>query len=311
MKLLKILSAVGASLILIGPFAPAQAANTDVVLNLEGNPTCSSLGPNSDVLEYRDNSPDIGDNSAVLPLKDGGTQTVTYKVGINDTGKAEVEIWKITDVVGLNAVPNPINYTILKAQGGSGARVFHFGGNGAFTDTEEIATGSKLAALSFCYGLTGGVAETAPVPSCEDLIIATETLDGTGIVCETVDENDPVPEPRLLINMSLDETNFGFNDGFHACTCNVPDASTTSGYTGLPECNPALPAFDVSEGASQEGFPPEARSCMEYDPGDAGTDDIVPAGVNAQVPTSVMGVENPDSYICYTIDGVRTCYGHY
>jgi hypothetical protein len=293
MKLTKILTALGASLILIGPFTPAQATSSDVVQNLEGNPTCSSLGPNGEILEYRDTGPEIGPNSAVLPLIDGGTQTVTYTVGIdNDTGNAEVKIWSITNV-SLNSVVNPINYTILKAQGNDGSRVFHFGKAGVVFDTEEIARGPQLSAISFCYGLTAGVEEPDPVPACEDLTTGVGGLDGTTITCDTTGNE------RLLINMSLNETNFGFDDKFHACTCNVADG-------GLPECNPSL--GPVLKG-TQDDAPPGARSCMEYDP-----DELVngiPVGINTRVPTRIEGVENPDSYICYTIDGVRTCYGHY
>lgn len=323
MKLFKALGASGASLLLTVIFAPAHATSTDVVLNLEGNPTCSSLGDNSAVLEFRDSNPESSLGSpkfVTLNIVDAdgepaGNQIVEYTVSTDNIPKLS---WAITSVNGFTDQEteffqqvNPINYVILKAQGGAnGARVFHFGaagpGSGAIADDEEEATGTKLAAVSFCYGLTttfGPVEEPEPMPvvACEDLTV--ETLDGTGITCEAGGEQ------RLLINMELNATNFGFDDAFHACTCNVSDDGGVT-FTGLPECNPALPAFDVSQG-SQDGLPAEQRSCMEYDPDDPGSITSVPAGVNAQVPFVIQGVENPDSYICYTIDGVRRCYGHY
>jgi len=323
MKLSKILGTVGASLILIGPFTPAQATSTDVVLNLEGNPTCSSLGDNSQILEFRDSNPDSTPDmprEVTLNIVDSsgnpaGTQVVEYTVtSLNPPTMS----WAITSVGTFSDQDpefyqqvNPINYIILKAQGGNkGARVFHFGaagpGAGAIIDDDEEAPGSTLAAASFCYGLTtsfGQIEEPEPLPvvACEDLTSSSETLDGTGIVCA----NDG--KERLLINMELNADNFGFDDAFHACTCNVTeDVSGTPTPTGLPECNPEL--GPVLAG-TQDDAPPEERSCMEYNP-----DDLIngiPAGVNTRVPVLIQGVENPDSYICYTIDGVRTCYGHY
>jgi len=331
MKLSKILSAVGTSLILIGPFTPAQAdTSTDVVLNLEGNPTCSSLGDNSQVLEFRDSNPDSTPGSprfVELNIVDingdpAGTQVVEYSVTSTNPPTMDWKIIEVNDIqitsTDLDELEdffrevNPINYIILKAQGGNkGARVFHFGafgpGAGAIVDQDEEAPGSTLAAASFCYGLTtsfGQVEEPEPLPvvACEDITV--ETLDGTGIVCA----NDG--KERLLINMELNAENFGFDDAFHACTCNVTeDVGGTLTATGLPECNPKLAA--VEKGSQDENTPPEERSCMEYDITDANSDGVPDAGVNNKVPLLIQGVENPDSYICYTIDGVRTCYGHY
>lgn len=328
MKLMKILSALGTSLILIGTFTPAQATSTDVVLNLEGNPTCSSLGDNSQILEFRDSNPDSTPDLpkfVTLNIVDSngnpaGTQDVEYTVTSDNPPTMS---WKITSVNTFSdqdpefyQLVNPINYIILKAQGGNnGARVFHFGaagpGAGAIADDDEEATGSTLAAASFCYGLTTSFGqieepELLPVEACEtldpDLITNLPDLDGTGIVCGSDGKE------RLLINMELNAENFGFIDAFHACTCNVTDDGTPTGSpTGLPECNPTLAA--VEKGSQDENTPPELRSCMEYDPDSPNGER--PDGVNTKVPLLIQGVENPDSYICYTIDGVRTCYGHY
>ncbi len=358
MNLLKHFTAVGASLVLIGAFNTVQATSTDVVLNLEGNPTCSSLGDNSVVQVFKDSNPG-GTRELTLSLPNGGgIQKLSYTVVPVD-GIDRITTWDIIEVNGnpvngteeqqdlFYAQVNAINYIILKAQGGNnGARVFHYGTSdddegtgspGAITDEVLVSPGPILAAVSFCYGLTTSFVQVEepepplPVLACEDL--STSELDGTGISCEDGGEE------RLLINMELNAKNFGFDDAFHACTCNVTDTSKPSGYTGLPQCNPARDAqrvnslgqfVDAATGilfVDQDGnlinegagpgitgddlLSPEDRTCLEYNPDDPGSGTTVPTGVNERVPVIIQGVENPDSYICITQDGVRTCYGHY
>jgi hypothetical protein len=264
---------------------PSFATSTDVVLNLEGNPTCSSLGDNSTILEFRDSSPG-GTKSVILPTTDGGTQVLDYEVGFDSIlGVAEVVSWEISGV-STGSVVNPINYVILKAQGGKdGARVFHFGsaedGDGAVSDDDENATGSKLSALSFCYGLTSGYGEEPPgdepIPDCLDYadpVTGEIIIDGTVIGSCPTDTS----EERLLISLDLYAPDFDLQ----SCTCNVDG--------GLPVCDPEL-------SVDEEG------ACM-VTTGAGG-------GVNERVPVIIQGVENPDSYICYTIGGKRKCYGHF
>lgn len=293
--------------------APAsQATSTDVVLNLEGNPTCSSLGDNSAVIEYRDSNP-VGVKQVVLPTP-AGTQTLAYEVVEAAGENARMVEWSIVEVNGSTDVANspnvfPINYTILKAQGGqNGARVFHFGTSakvpGAITDSDEEGPGGRMAAVSFCYGLTSGFNQPDPpsvvnLPNCDDL---SQTPTGISDLYTTGIDCPETGEQQLIINLALNEDNFGFNfdtNTVRACTCNVD----------LPPCNPDLPA--VPKGTQDENTPADERSCMEYDVNSDANNDGYPDGVNTRVPLQIMGVENPDSYICYVIGGTRYCYGHY
>lgn len=342
MKLSNLLTAAGTSLIFIFVFTPAQATSTNVVLDLEGNPTCSSLGPNTQILEFRDSNPD---SSPGIPKQvtlnfEGGTQLLEYTV-FNTT--PPTMDWAIKEVNGnpvdgteeqqalFNQSVRTINYTILKAQGGNnGARVFHFGAaanfDGAIADENEEAPGSNLAAATFCYGLTTGFIpqqppiEFADIPACEEL--TNSELFTTGIICPTTGPGGVGdPEEQLIINMSLNDPRFGFDvntDTIRACTCN----------SELKACNPALPAqrvdsngnyinelgqfvdqngMVITDPITADDLSRQDRTCLEF----GVRSDGELTGVNERVPWRVEGVENPDSYICYTIDGVRTCYGHF
>ena len=63
--------------------------------------------------------------------------------------------------------------------------------------------------------------------------------------------------------------------------------------------------------AENEDLAVALRSCMEFVAGAADDGNSVPVGVNERLPFQIMGVENPDSYVCYDIGGTRYCYGHY
>lgn len=310
MRLFTINRGIGIALLALFTLSSgARATETDIWLNLEGNPTCSSLGDNHAVLEYKVNSPQAVETISMATTA-GGTQDLTYEVITNDDGDDEVKVWTIDGITDANQDQiNPINYVILKSQGGkTGARVFHFGATeadkGATSDTNEVGAGSKLASISFCYGLTQGInpppeppLELADLPNCDDL---SQTPTGTSDLFTTGIDCPDGGEQQLIINMALNDPNFGFNftnDNVRACTCNVT----------LPACNPDLPAFDISNGP-QTATSADERSCMEYG---GTTSDGTPSGVNERVPFAIQGVENPDSYICYTIGGKRYCYGHY
>ena len=322
------------------------ASSTDVVLNLEGNPTCSSLGDNQAVLNFRDTGFVIGVNEATVDTTTGGTQTITYEIG-DVEGSTGIVSWSLTGVDETNG--NPINFIILKTQGNkAGARVYHYGastdgqgGAGAIADDTLPSRGANLSAVSFCYGLTTGF--TPPDVVVDPLNLAGEPLPA----CEELDNSDLFTtqitcpdggEEQLIINLALNKTNFGFdfgdepsgNSGIRACTCNAD----------LPACNPALSAQEVDgsgqyldengallyldgdgeftttntgsvANADNADLTVEMRSCLEYVEGDIADPDGVPAGVNEHVPFSIQGVENPDSYVCYVWNGRQYCYGHY
>jgi hypothetical protein len=268
-----------ASLVMLSVITQAQATSSTVVLNLEGNPTCDSLGDNASILAARDNGPQVGVNEISGPRIDGLTQTIQYT--IDTSGEFPLLSWEI---LNQDEFVNPINYVIIKAQGNNGARVFHFGGigGGEVSDIEEEATGN-IAAVSFCYGLTEGPigAPLAGIPDCGDLDIA-NNLGGTLIgACPTDSSGNTDPsQKRLLISMDLDADNFDLQ----SCTCNVPG--------GLPSCDPDVPVD-------------EPGACIVTDPND------ILEGVNERVPVMIQGVETPNSYICYTIGGDRFCYGDF
>ena len=259
----------------------ARATSTDVVLNLEGNPTCSSLGDNAAIMEARDNSPTAGVNTATGP--DG--QEITYTLSYDSSaGVDEVTEWHVT------AGPfDNINYTILKAKGNAGAKVFHFGAAGVPLDLDEDSNGS-LSAVSFCYGLTGDTQPPAldmvNLGPCEDLVNAGEGLDGTGIACPIDSSGNPDgTEQRMIISLDISKTRTEPDFAVQFCTCNLLDANGSE--TRLPVCDP-----DLSRG--------EQGACTNN-----------PEGINTRVPIVIQGVENPHSYICYTIGGRRTCYGSF
>jgi len=327
-------------ILLLAVSVPAQATSTDVTLNLEGNPTCSSLGPNDNVLEYRDNSPPANGVPRTVEVvrQDGGTQLITYTMGdvvdSNGVTQSGVTEWSVTGAG--NDFINPINYTIIKSQGGSGARVFHFGGTGEVVDTDEAGRSDKTAAVSFCYGLTvgftppdegGSLLDMTKIPNCEDLAPAPGGTSGetdlftTGIRCPV----GPGAEKQLILNFALDKRFMGFNfepgadQAIRACTCNVT----------LPPCNPDLPLQQVNVlgqyldengnvildengepvTAESETLTGEERACLEYGP--STNADGIPNGVNQATPFEVKAVENPDSYICTVIGGKQYCWGDY
>jgi len=318
----------------------SQATSTDVILNLEGNPTCSSLGPNDNVLEYRDNSPPANGVPRTVEVlrQDGGTQLITYTMGdvVDSDGVTQSGIteWSVTGAS--NELVNPINYTIIKSQGGSGARVFHFGGTGEIADADEAGRSDKAAAVSFCYGLTvgftpsdggGSLLDMSKIPRCEDLAPVPGGTPGetdlftTGIRCP----EGTGAEEQLILNLALNKLNMGFNfkpgsdQAIRACTCNVD----------VPPCNPNLPLQKVDASgqyvdadgnlildenglpitAESETLTGEERACLEYGPGINA--DGIPNGTSQAKPFEFQVNENPDSYFCYTIGADVYCYGHY
>lgn len=302
-----LLLALGASFVMFGQ---AQASQTNVILNLEGNPTCKSLGDNQSVLQV-----DVKGVSGTvgLPTTSGGMQYIDYVVGDVD-GTEGLVSWEITGITLANQTSiNPINYIILKNQGGkTGARVFHFGttdeDKGATSDTDEAGVGTNLSSISFCYGLTTGIngpsqsEDIADLPSCDSLDSngdGVSDLFTTGITCPTMGPDGGPPEEQVIINLALNKPNFGFEGSstVRACTCNVT----------LPACNPEL---DVVTEVQDPSLSSSERSCLEAVPGEFNANGVA-KGVNERVPFSIEGVENPDSYVCYVIGGRRYCYGHY
>ena len=178
---------------------PAFATQTDVVLNLEGNPSCSSLAINS-ILEIKDTTPPpSGFRTVTGP--DG--QKITYEVVANGTAIT----WQITPPPP-PLLMKPVNLVILKALGSLGSRVFHFGSAGVTSDDTEQGTG-RLAQVSFCYGLSQLAGTPQQLASCPQPLLG--TLDETGITCPAV------TEARVLI--SLDPGSPHWN--VKMCTCNA------------------------------------------------------------------------------------------
>ena len=180
---------------------PALAASTDVVLDLEGNPTCSSLTENSSIIDLRDTSVQAGD---LITLS--GPQGQSIQAQVDSTGTS-IEFFT-SDV--------PTNFVILKGQGNSGAIVYHYGAFGTTGDTFlDGPDSANITQAAWCYGLTD-VVETDPVPSCADL----------GEDAPQCPLDGGVEENGLLIFFDFDETNFGVDA--NQCTC---------GNTDLNDCD--------------------------------------------------------------------------
>ena len=218
-----------AAVITLASVNPAFATQTDVVLNLEGNPTCSSLATNS-ILEIKDTAPPyVGSKIVMGP--DG--QKITYSVGANGT---TITAWQISSPPTSSLLLRPVNFVILKAKRHdgarehdgekehAGARVFHFGSAGVTSDDTEQAAG-RLAQVSFCYGLSQLAGTPQPLASCSSLALG--ALGETGITCPS-----NVTEARVLISLDPGSANWNVK----LCTCN----------TTFTKCDPNAPAGQTS-----------------------------------------------------------------
>lgn len=203
--------AAAAAVMTLASANPAFATQTDVVLNLEGNPTCSSLAINS-ILEIKDTAPPLV-GTKIVTGPDG--QKITYTVGVSGT---TITTWQITSPPTSSSLLKPVNLAILKAQGSAGARVFHFGSAGVTSDDTEQAAG-RLAQVSFCYGLSQLVGAPQPLALCSALAGG---LDETGITCPA-----NVTEARVLISLDPGSANWNVK----LCTCN----------TTFTKCDPNAP----------------------------------------------------------------------
>lgn len=205
---------LGAAGIALGLSKDVTATSTDVVLDVEGNPTCESLGSNHDIISIKDTRPPKPGRSTTVTGPDG--QQIHYTVGSDGKSVAEWEIVSDQDI-------KPVNYTILK--GYKGARAFHFGAAGVTMDTDEPSRG-WLKAVSFCYGLSGDSQppEMTQLPDCEELSYD-GGLAGTGIHCPTYGQ-------RVLLSFDPNEANFATE----LCTCNVK----------FEECDPNVAAGELN-----------------------------------------------------------------
>lgn len=261
--------AIAAAVMTLASANPAFATQTDVVLNLEGNPTCNSLATNS-ILEIKDTAPPyVGSKIVMGP--DG--QKITYTVGANGT---TITAWQISSPPTSSLLLRPVNFVILKAKRHAGAkehdgarehagekehagaRVFHFGSAGVTSDDTEQGTG-RLAQVSFCYGLSQPTPQ--PLARCSDLA-QVGGLDETAISCPY-----NVTEERVLISLDPGSANWNVK----LCTCNA----------NFAKCDPNV-------AAGQTG------AC--------------PTGKLATVPIHIEGVQDPASLICTTIGGQRLCF---
>jgi hypothetical protein len=204
---------IAAAVMTLASANPAFATQTDVVLNLEGNPTCNSLATNS-ILEIKDTAPPyVGSKIVMGP--DG--QKITYTVGANGT---TITSWQISSPPSSSLLPRPVNFVILKAKRHAGARehdgekehagarVFHFGSAGVTSDDTEQGPG-RLAQVSFCYGLSPPTPQ--PLARCSDLA-QVGGLDETGINCPY-----NATEERVLISLDPGSPNWNVK----LCTCNA------------------------------------------------------------------------------------------
>jgi hypothetical protein len=285
----------------------AGAVSTDVVLNLEGNPTCSSLGPNNEILTIKITSP--GDSGLVEgPPLDGEDPQIDFnqKIIYSIDPSNAVE-WRVipTDDPDFGPARNlAVNYVILKGKGAKGGgTVYHYGsmpgsaGDGGlvlFPNTDD--EGIVINALSFCYGLSDESGTTPPTPpppvvedrgNCSDLTATNSTsLDGTTFVSTSC----PPPGtggPGERIIVSFDPNSDDFKMEF--CTCNLEGKDENQGT--FEQCDPtATQTFDQ-----------------------AASPDVCTNGKGfvRRVPISILGVEDPDSFLCFAATGSRDCFFHF
>jgi hypothetical protein len=205
------------------------ATDAPVVLDLEGNPTCSSLVENS-IFEERDTSvPDAGVEK-ILTFDNG--QELTYTIGgIDDE---TITAWDLLAPGEDIQLVFPVNFVILKGAGNAGARVFHYGKKGVTADTDLVGPGT-LKTVTFCYGLNEEpIGEPEPVPFCD---AEGFTLDGLTIDCSELGER------------SLHSVRKGDKFVYAECTCNKTatecDKSLAPGLIGacVTECDPEAPDY--------------------------------------------------------------------
>lgn len=198
---------VGGVALGLGFSPPAQASDAPVVLDLEGNPTCSSLTVNR-ISELRINS-----------ISSGTFTSGTQQVKVEFAGTSKIARWDV--LPGSDNKLENVNFVIVKGSGSAGARVYHFGQTGRlFDEDEEPPRLASIAQVSFCYGLQGTSTVSDP-PACSSL----------GINCTG---------NKVVFLFDLGSTFFDLQP----CTCGAatltacnPDATAASAATTtLPAC---------------------------------------------------------------------------
>jgi hypothetical protein len=191
---------------------PALAASTDVVLDLEGNPTCSSLTENAAIITLRDTSVQAGE---LITLSGPQGQSIEAQVNLAGTS---IEFFT-SDV--------PTNFVVLKGQGPTGAIVYHYGVFGTTGDTVlDGPDSTTISQATWCYGLTDDV-ETEPLPSCAEL----------GEDAPQCPLDGAVEQNGLLIFFDFDAVNFGVDA--NQCTCGnteLNDCDEGASATGTNTC---------------------------------------------------------------------------
>ena len=179
--------------------------------------------------------------------------------------------WEAQSVAG--GPPQPVDFVMVEIA--DDANLFHYGDMGAISDRNLPAPRDhEVTNIKFCYGLAR---DPMYMGDCDELASRGETLNGTAVSC-------PDDEARMIVSLDVTpgldpDDRPDFNRKF--CSCNLGR---------LPTCDPDL-------------------SRSETDDNDACTNN--PDGRNERPPMAIEGVENPGSYLCFTIGGNRVCYGHF
>jgi hypothetical protein len=199
------------------------ASSAPVILDLEGNPTCSSLVANDVIFEARDTSVDGGDT---LTLSENG-QLLTYEVLPDGVTLS----WGFPLVQPPDVDLFPVNFVILKGAGNAGARVFHYGADGLTGDSALEGPGT-LKTVSFCYGLGGAtVGQPDEVTRCDEIPNQAGSVLGVEVAC-------PVDSEAYSIHVIKKGPEFEYDE----CTCNetatICDKSLPAGTIG--SCIPLI-----------------------------------------------------------------------
>lgn len=254
-----------AGLLTLIPFGAAHATSSTVVYPVEGSPSCKMFSENS------------VQSLASMDVAPGVEKTVNgyikYKITADGRGLASWE------VVSTGPGRTPVNFVIVTATkggygGGLKSEVYHFGTQGALSDTDATGPGSLLKKVTFCYGLSGPShpPSSAQLPSCDDLD-GDGTLDESGITCPASGGYNTGDE-RIIISVDPNAP----NGGIQACTCNF--------NTPLTSCDTSLPA----------GAP---GSCLP-NPNTAGV------GLD-WVPAEIVIWQNGTGFCYTTLSGNRAC----
>lgn len=276
------------------------AADTEVVLTLEGNPGCSQLVANDLITEVRDTDPTPGLNAypADSKLRVPGTsnQCVSYTI---DEKLNTILDWSTgkCDASGPDEPLLAVNMVVIKEQGNDGAIVYHYGEKGKASDVllSGVDETSKATAVTFCAGLSGATLD-APLASvkCEDFENSTNSiLAGFYNSCMAVKEGGSEDRAFFFAVRKDEDQKKYFVD---SCVCN--DANAYQCDNTAPNTSPYSCTRNFCAGLTGSDY----TACLEYHRLDQTpiVIEVVPNGsYQCTYPGGTGGTASCDSFFSY------------